>query len=107
VALADKVVNLRIFPDAEGRMNLSVLDQGGAVMVISQFTLYGDVRRGRRPSYSEAAEPQVARPRYERFLELLRARGIPVASGVFREIMEVDYVNHGPVTILVDTRKAF
>ena len=106
-AMADKVCNLRIFCDEQGKMNRSVLQQGGAVLVVSQFTLYGDVRKGRRPSYSQAADPEPARAAYERFLELVASRGLAVASGRFQEIMEVESVNQGPVTILLDTEKTF
>lgn len=106
-AMADKVCNLRIFCDESGKMNRSVAEEGGALLVVSQFTLYGDARRGRRPSYSEAAEPAKARALYERFLELVRSRGLAVASGRFQEAMEVELVNDGPVTILLDTARAF
>lgn len=106
-ALADKVVNLRIFPDGEGKMNLSVKDVGGSVLVVSQFTLFGDVRGGRRPSYTAAAEPGTARELYEAFLRCVAAEGLAVAGGEFQARMDVAYVNEGPVTILVDTEKAF
>jgi D-tyrosyl-tRNA(Tyr) deacylase len=105
--LAEKVVNLRIFPDAEEKMNLSVADVGGAVLAVSQFTLFGDVRRGRRPSYIDAAPPEEAEPLYEYFLSSLRGRGLRVASGVFRAMMEVELVNDGPVTILIDSERLF
>jgi D-tyrosyl-tRNA(Tyr) deacylase len=105
--LAEKVVNLRIFPDAEEKMNLSVADVGGAVLAVSQFTLFGDVRRGRRPSYIDAAPPEEAEPLYEYFLTALRERGLRVASGVFRAMMEVELVNDGPVTILIDSERLF
>jgi D-tyrosyl-tRNA(Tyr) deacylase len=105
--LCDKVVNLRIFPDRDDRMNLSVLDTGGAVLVVSQFTLYGDARQGRRPSYSSAAEPGKARIFYERFAEEIRRLGPPVETGQFAARMEVTYTNVGPVTILLDSKKAF
>jgi D-tyrosyl-tRNA(Tyr) deacylase len=105
--LAEKVVNLRIFPDAEEKMNLSVADVGGAVLLVSQFTLFGDVRRGRRPSYIDAAPPEEAEPLYEYFLSSLRGRGLRVASGVFRAMMEVELVNDGPVTILIDSERLF
>ena len=107
VSMADKVCHLRVFRDANGKMNLSVMEQGRAVLVVSQFTLYGDVRKGRRPSYSSAAEPDKARYFYERFVSLVASGGLDVASGVFQEDMEVDYVNAGPVTILLDTDKTF
>jgi D-tyrosyl-tRNA(Tyr) deacylase len=105
--LADKVLNLRVFPDAEGQMNRSVQDVGGALLVVSQFTLYGDARRGRRPSYIEAARPEDADRLYGRFVERLRRSGLAVATGVFRAMMDVALVNQGPVTILLDSRKLF
>ncbi len=100
--MADKVVGLRIFPDAEGKMNLSLAEAGGALLVVSQFTLYGDARKGRRPSFVEAARPEVAIPLYERFLELLRATGRPVQTGEFGAMMEVELVNDGPVTLVLE-----
>jgi D-aminoacyl-tRNA deacylase len=110
-ALAEKVMNLRILADEQGRMNCSILDAGGGVLCVSQFTLYGDVRRGRRPSYIEAAPPETAQPLYEHFLQALRAlaspRGVSVESGRFQAMMQVELVNDGPVTILLDTDKAF
>lgn len=105
--LVDKVVNLRIFPDEQGKMNLSVTDTGGGILVVSQFTLYGDAREGRRPSYSGAAEGEQARGYYLRFLELLRQRGFEVQAGEFAASMEVSYTNVGPITILLDSRKLF
>lgn len=105
--MAEKVLNLRIFPDAAGKMNLSVLDTGGQVLVVSQFTLYGDARYGRRPSYSSAASPELARGHYEAFIGLLAGRGLTVACGQFAAHMEVSYTNVGPVTILLDSRRAF
>jgi D-tyrosyl-tRNA(Tyr) deacylase len=105
--MADKVVNLRIFPDGEDKMNLSVLDTGGGVLVVSQFTLYGDARRGRRPSYTAAAEPRKARSFYERFCQEIRRRGLQVETGEFAARMEVRYTNSGPVTILLDSTKLF
>jgi D-tyrosyl-tRNA(Tyr) deacylase len=105
--LAEKVLNLRIFPDPAGRMNLSVLDTAGQVLVVSQFTLYGDARNGRRPSYSSAAEPAVAQTYYETFIRTLSDRGVTVAAGEFAARMEVRYTNVGPVTILLDSRKTF
>jgi D-aminoacyl-tRNA deacylase len=105
--LRDKVLNLRIFPDEAGKMNLSVLDIGGGIMVVSQFTLYGDAREGRRPSYTEAAEPGMARTLYEQALQLFSQSGLAVASGEFRARMEVSYTNLGPVTILLDSEKRF
>ena len=105
--LAERVANLRIFPDADDKMNLSVKDIQGAVLAVSQFTLYGDVRRGRRPSFIDAAPPAEAEPLYEHFLATLRGHGLRVASGVFRAMMEVELVNDGPVTILLDSEKLF
>jgi D-tyrosyl-tRNA(Tyr) deacylase len=106
-ALVEKVVHLRVFPDEEGKMNLSVKDTGGAILVVPQFTLFGDVRDGRRPSYTAAAEPGAARELYEAFLRGVAAKGLPVAGGEFQARMDVAYVNEGPITILVDTEKAF
>ncbi len=105
--LAEKVLNLRVFPDEGGQMNRSVLDVQGGLLVVSQFTLYGDARRGRRPSYTEAAAPDEANGLYERFVDRLRASGLAVASGVFRAMMDLALVNQGPVTILLDSRKTF
>jgi D-tyrosyl-tRNA(Tyr) deacylase len=105
--LADKVLNLRVFPDEAGQMNRSVLDVGGGLLVISQFTLMGDARKGRRPSYIEAASPEEANRLYEHFVEQLRPSGLEVATGVFRAMMDVALVNQGPVTILLDSRKLF
>lgn len=105
--LVEKIVNLRVFEDEDGRMNLSLLETGGALLVVSQFTLYGDVRRGRRPSWIEAAEPARAEALYEFFVsEARRSIGI-VATGSFRRMMDVELVNSGPVTILLDSRKLF
>lgn len=105
--LSEKIVTLRIFEDATERMNLSVTDTGGALLVVSQFTLYGDVRRGRRPSWSEAAAPEVAEPLYEFFVSEARKMGLRVETGSFRRMMEVELVNDGPVTMLLDSRKLF
>ncbi len=105
--LADKVLNLRVFPDEGGQMNRSVLDVAGSILVVSQFTLYGDARRGRRPSYTEAAAPQEAQRLYELFVARLRPTGLQVATGVFRAMMDVALVNQGPVTILLDSRRTF
>jgi D-tyrosyl-tRNA(Tyr) deacylase len=105
--LAGKVVNLRVFPDEAGQMNRSVLDVGGGVLVVSQFTLYGDARRGRRPSYVDAAPPEEAGRLFELFVERVRPSGLEVATGVFRAMMDVSLVNDGPVTILLDSRRAF
>lgn len=105
--LAEKVANLRIFEDAEGRMNRSVLDAGGAVLAVSQFTLYGDARRGRRPGFDRAARPELAEPLYERFVAKLREQGLTVSTGRFQTHMEVELVNDGPVTILIDSDRTF
>ena len=105
--LAERVANLRIFSDAEDKMNLSVQDVQGAVLAVSQFTLFGDARKGRRPSYLHAAPPEQAEPLYEYFLEALRRHGLRVESGVFRARMEVELVNDGPVTILLDSERLF
>lgn len=100
--MAEKVAGLRVFADAEGRMNRSVQEAGGAVLVVSQFTLYGDARRGRRPSFVEAARPEVAVPLYERFVDLFRAAGLTVATGEFGAMMQVELVNDGPITLILD-----
>jgi D-tyrosyl-tRNA(Tyr) deacylase len=100
--MADKVVGLRIFPDDEGKMNRSVQEVGGGLLVVSQFTLYGDARKGRRPSFVDAARPEVAIPLYERFVDLLRATGLPVGTGEFGAMMDVELVNDGPVTLILD-----
>ena len=105
--LADKVLNLRVFPDEAGQMNRSVLDVSGGLLVVSQFTLLGDVRKGRRPSYSAAAPPEEANRLYEHLVSRLRPSGLKVATGVFRAMMDVALVNQGPVTILLDSRKLF
>ena len=105
--MLDKVVNQRIFDDAAGQMNRSLLDASGALLVVSQFTLLGDCRKGRRPSWHEAAPPDAARALYEHFLGLCRARGIPTQSGEFQAMMRVRLVNDGPVTVLLDSRKLF
>lgn len=104
--LAGKVLNLRIFEDAEGKMNRSLEDVGGEIVVVPQFTLYGDVRRGRRPSWAAAAAPEVAEQRVEAFCAALEALGATVRRGAFREHMEVDLVNDGPVTILLEGRES-
>ena len=103
--LAEKIANLRIFADSNGKMNRSLLEVGGAALVISQFTLYGDTRGGRRPSYIQAAPPEEANPLYEEFVRALRATGTAVATGVFQADMLVELVNDGPVTILLDSEK--
>lgn len=105
--LLEKIISLRIFEDAEGRMNLSVAETSGALLVVSQFTLYADARRGRRPSWSEAAAPEVAEPLYEFFVSEARKTPVQVETGGFRRMMKVELVNDGPVTILLDSRKLF
>jgi D-aminoacyl-tRNA deacylase len=105
--LADKIVGLRIFEDSSGKMNLAVTEVGGALLVVSQFTLYGDVRRGKRPSFDGAATPQAARELYEHFVEKVRAAGLRCETGRFQETMQVELVNEGPVTILLDSAKTF
>jgi D-tyrosyl-tRNA(Tyr) deacylase len=105
--LAEKTLGLRIFEDPGGKMNLSVAEIGGALLVVSQFTLYGDVRRGKRPSFDAAAPPQLARELYEYFVEKVRAGGLRCETGRFQEMMQVELVNDGPVTILLDSKKAF
>src|SRR5215203_1427036 len=105
--LVSKIVALRIFDDAEGRMNVSVKDAGGGLLVVSQFTLYGDVRRGLRPSWSDAAAPDVAEPLYDYFVESSRKLLGRVETGSFRKMMQVELVNDGPVTILLDSRRTF
>ena len=105
--LAEKIANLRIFPDQKKLMNLSVLDIGGEILVVSQFTLYGDCRKGRRPSYSAAAPPERAKELYEIFIRETAKLNIPVASGKFQAMMDVQLVNQGPVTLLLDSAKSF
>jgi D-tyrosyl-tRNA(Tyr) deacylase len=105
--LADKIVGLRIFEDENGKMNLAVSDIRGGILVVSQFTLYGDVRRGKRPSFDAAAPPQRARELYEYFVERIRATGLACETGRFQETMQVELVNDGPVTILLDSAKTF
>jgi len=105
--LAEKTANLRIFEDDNGKMNLSLLDVKGAALVVSQFTLYGDARGGRRPSFIAAAPPEQAKALYEEFCEALRKLGVPVATGTFQAMMSVELVNEGPVTILIDSDKTF
>jgi D-aminoacyl-tRNA deacylase len=106
-AMAEKVANLRIFEDAGGKMNLSLLDVKGSALVASQFTLYGDARGQRRPSFIAAAPPELARKLYEEFCEALRKRGITVGTGIFQTMMSVELVNEGPITILIDSDKTF
>lgn len=105
--IVEKITSLRIFPDAEGKMNRSVQDIQGGVLAISQFTLFGDVRRGRRPSFTAAARPEEAEPLYQYLLKALRGRGLQVESGIFGAMMEVELVNQGPVTILLDSARLF
>lgn len=105
--MAEKIANLRIFEDPHGKMNLSLLDVGGAALVVSQFTLYGDARGQRRPSFMAAAPPEIAKALYEEFCAALAALGITVATGVFQAAMSVELVNEGPVTILLDSDKTF
>jgi D-tyrosyl-tRNA(Tyr) deacylase len=105
--LADKIAGLRIFEDADGKMNRAVADAGGAVLAVSQFTLYGDVRRGKRPSFDAAARPEQAMRLYECFVGKIRAAGLRCGTGKFQEMMEVEMVNDGPVTILLDSKKLF
>ena len=100
--MAEKIVGLRLFPDAEGKMNLPLADVGGAVLVVSQFTLYGDARKGRRPSFVDAAGPEQAVPLYEAFLAALRGHGLRVEAGVFGAMMDVALVNDGPVTLVLE-----
>ena len=104
-ALADKIVYLRIFGDDEGKMNRSLLDIGGEVLVVSQFTLYADVRRGRRPSFTDAAPPSIAEPLVERFKDAIAAYGLTVADGIFGAYMQVELLNDGPVTIWLDSEQ--
>jgi len=106
-ALAEKTVHLRIFGDEQGKMNRSLIDTRGATLVVSQFTLYGDARGGRRPSYIEAASPEHAKQLYEEYVAALRALGVTVATGVFQAHMEVESINDGPVTLLLDSDKQF
>ena len=105
--LAQKVAGLRVFEDTEGKMNRSVTDIGGAVLAVSQFTLLGDVRKGKRPSFDAAARPERARALYQHFVERIRAAGLRCETGRFQEMMEVQLINRGPVTILLDSRKLF
>lgn len=105
--LAEKIVGLRTFEDTDGKMNLNIMDVGGSVLAVSQFTLYGDVRRGKRPSFDAAAPPEVARRLYELFVERIRTAGLRCETGRFQEMMQVELVNEGPVTILLDSRKLF
>ena len=105
--MSDKIVHLRIFEDDEGKMNRSLQDIGGQVLIVSQFTLYGDCRKGRRPGYSAAAPPSVAKPLYEQFVNRMKMLSAGVESGSFQAYMEVELVNDGPVTLLLDSAKTF
>ncbi len=105
--MVDKILNLRIFEDSEGKMNLSLLDVGGEMLVVSQFTLYGDCRKGRRPSFSNSAGPDVARPMYLKFIDRVRSSGVTVGEGVFGAMMSVRLCNDGPVTVLIDSERLF
>ncbi len=105
--LADKVAGLRVFADENGQMNRALADVGGAVLAVSQFTLYGDCRKGRRPSFIEALEPVAAEKLYDAFVARLRAAGLPVETGRFRAMMDVELVNDGPVTLLLDSKRTF
>ncbi|MFB3921585.1 MAG: D-aminoacyl-tRNA deacylase [Terriglobia bacterium] len=105
--LAEKIVNLRVFDDTEGRMNRSLLDAGGEILCVSQFTLYGDCRKGRRPSFDRAAAPEDARALYDSFIASLRSLGVKVQTGEFRAMMDVELVNDGPVTLLLDSERTF
>jgi D-tyrosyl-tRNA(Tyr) deacylase len=102
--LLDRIVGLRIFADGEGKMNLSLLETGGSLLVVSQFTLYGDTRRGRRPSFDAAAPAEQARALYEKFVEQARARGVKTETGIFQAAMSVSLVNEGPVTLIVESK---
>ncbi len=105
--MAEKLIGLRIFQDDDGKMNRSLIDSGGSMLVVSQFTLLGDCRKGRRPSFVAAAEPELAEQLYEHFVAEVRQGGVQVATGTFRAQMDVELVNDGPVTLLVDSKKAF
>ena len=107
IYLAEKITGLRIFADSDGKMNRSVLDLGGSVLAVSQFTLYGDVRRGKRPSFDAAAPPDPARRLYEFFVARVRAAGVRCETGRFQEMMQVELVNEGPVTMILDSNKSF
>lgn len=105
--LTEKIINLRIFEDRDGKMNISLADMGGEMLIVSQFTLYGDCRKGRRPGFSTAAPPEIAEPLYNRFIEEAGKSGIRVATGTFQAAMQVELVNDGPVTMLLDSEKCF
>ena len=102
--LADKIAGLRIFSDADGKMNLDVTEAGGGILIVSQFTLYGDCRKGRRPSFIDAAPPTIAIPLYEAFVHAVKAQGVPVATGQFGADMQVELINDGPVTLVIDAK---
>jgi D-tyrosyl-tRNA(Tyr) deacylase len=102
--LADKIISLRIFNDADGKMNLDLAEVNGAVLIVSQFTLYGDCSKGRRPSFIDAAPPEVAIPLYEAFINAIKAQGIPTATGRFGAMMQVELINDGPVTLILDSK---
>lgn len=103
--LADKIVNLRIFDDGSGKMNRSVMDEKGEILVVSQFTLCGDCKRGRRPSWTDAADPVVANSMYEKFVSEIESRGVITATGIFQALMKVDICNDGPVTLMINSRE--
>ena len=103
--IADKIVNLRIFECEDGKMNLSVKDISGGILLISQFTLYGDCRKGRRPDFTAAGKPEIAKQLYEQAIEAIRDKGVPVETGVFAAHMDIDSINDGPVTLILDSRK--
>jgi D-tyrosyl-tRNA(Tyr) deacylase len=105
--LVDKIVGLRVLEDADGKMNRSVVDEGGAILAVSQFTLFGDVRRGKRPSFDAAARPEEAKKLYEYFVAKVRAAGVRCETGTFQAMMKVELVNEGPVTVLIDSCKSF
>ena len=105
--MASKIANLRIFEDDEGRMNLSILDVDGEALVVSQFTLYGDCRKGRRPSFIHAARPEKADPLYQAFMDEISRLGVPVKAGIFQAMMDVELINDGPVTMMLDSNKLF
>lgn len=107
IYLGGKIADLRLFSDSEGKMNLSIRDVPGAFLVVSQFTLYGDCRKGRRPSYTDSAPPEQAIPLYGLFVQRLRETGLPVATGTFGAMMDVELINDGPVTLLLDSKKIF